>query len=321
MGAIRSGRWFLVAGLLLGLVAGGALSTTVERTYVSTSELFVSVARTPDAPSAYQGSLFTRERMDSYARLLTTSALAQRVVDEIGGGLSADEVADKVTAVPLPDTDILEITVTDTAPERAQAIADSLGRQFTTQVTELETSDGAQGPAVQVTPFQPATFDAEPVTPQPLRYVLLGGALGLLLGLAVALLRHRSDRRVRTTADVEQAAGTALVSRLYEDKQLARPPFPQQLDGASAAGKSFRALGLNLQHAAGEHPRVLVVTSAAPDEGKSTVAAHPVPGRGGRSPGAHRRAGGVGRPPGDRRRDRPPGALRAPRRSAARGLR
>lgn len=270
--AIRSGRWFLVAGVVLGLVTGGALSMTVERTYVSTSELFVSVARTPDAPSAYQGSLFTRERMDSYARLLTTSALAQRVVDDIGGPLTAEEVAAKVNAVPLPDTDILEITVTDTAPERAQAIADSLGRQFTGQVTELETSDGAQGPAVQVTPFEPATFDPTPVTPQPLRYVLLGGALGLLLGLAVALLRHRSDRRVRTTADVERAAGSALVSRLYEDKRLSRLPLPLQLDGASASAKAFRAIGLNLEHAAGGRPPVLVVTSAAPGEGKSTVA-------------------------------------------------
>ncbi len=272
LGAIRSGRWLLVLGLVLGLATGGALSMAVERTYVSTSELFVSVARTPDAPSAYQGSLFTRERMDSYARLLTTSALAQRVVDDIGGPLSAEEVAAKVSAVPLPDTDILQITVTDTAPERAQAIADSLGRQFTSQVTELETSDGARGPSVQVTAFEPATFDPAPVTPQPLRYVLLGGGLGLLLALALTLLRHRSDQRVRATADVERAAGTALVSRLYEDKRLSRLPLPVQLEGATASAKAFRAIGLNLEHAAGGRPPVLVVTSAAPGDGKSTVA-------------------------------------------------
>ncbi|MCW2682238.1 MAG: Non-specific protein-tyrosine kinase [Blastococcus sp.] len=270
--AVRAGRWLIVAGVAVGLAAGGVLSTTAERTYVSSSELFVSVARTPDAPSAYQGSLFTRERMDSYARLLTTSALAQRVVDDIGGPLDADEVADRVSAVPLPDTDILQITVTDTSPARAQAIGDSLGRQFTQQVLELETSDGAQGPAVQVTPFEPATFQPTPVTPEPSRYLVLGGALGLLLGLAAALLRQRLDRSVRTSHQVRKATGTALVSRLYEDKRLARLPLPRQLDGPSPATKGFRALRLNVEHAGAGRPRVLVVTSAAPGEGKSTVA-------------------------------------------------
>jgi succinoglycan biosynthesis transport protein ExoP len=269
--AVRAGRWAIIVGLLTGLALAGALSATTVRTYVSSTELFVTVPRTPDAPSAYQGSLFTRERMDSYARLLTTSQLAQEVVDDTGIPLTADQVVGKVTAVPVPNTDILEITVNDTTPERAQAIADSLGRQFTEQVAELETSD-AQGPTIQVRTIEPATFEPT-ATPALSRYLALGAALGLLAGLAFALVRQRLDGTIRSNGDAQRATGTALVSRVYENDQLSKLPESGLLEESSPMTKAFRALRLNLEHAGGaSRPQVVVVTSAAPEDGKSTVA-------------------------------------------------
>lgn len=271
--AIRAGRWTVLAAVLAGLAVAGVLAATAVRTYVSSTDLFVSVPRTPDAPSAYQASLFTQERMDTYARLLTTTPLGQQVVDDLNVPLTAEQVAGKVTAIPLPDTDILEVTVTDTSPERAQAIADSLGRQFAARVAELDTSEGAVGTTVEITVLEPATFEATPVSPSVPRYLILGAALGLLVGLALALLRLRMDGTVRSTADTGAAGGTDLVSRIPEDKGLAHPPLPRHLDGPSPATKALRGLALGFERPTGGQPvQVVVVTSPSPDEGKSTVA-------------------------------------------------
>jgi hypothetical protein len=76
------------------------------------------------------------------------------------------QVAGKVTATPLPDTVILEVTVTDTSADRAQDIADALGRLFTEEVTDVE----ADVSTVKVTTVQPeklnparvSTDDQEP---------------------------------------------------------------------------------------------------------------------------------------------------------------
>ena len=271
--AIRAGRWTVIGCLLAGLAVAGVLSATAVRSYVSTTELFVSVTRTPDAPSAYQGSLFTQERMESYAQLMGTSQLAQGVVDDLGLPLTADQVVGKVTAVAVPHTDILDVTVTDTAAERAQAIAASLGRQLAQQVTELETSDAAQGPMVQVRAVQPATFKPTPVSPVVSRYLAVGAALGLLVGLGLALTRQRLSAAVRTVEDVQNAADTPWVARLFQGHRLSKLPVSHELDASPPTTKAFRMIRLGLERAdRGSRPQVIVVTSATPGEGKSTVA-------------------------------------------------
>ncbi|RBY84547.1 polysaccharide biosynthesis tyrosine autokinase [Blastococcus sp. TF02A-30] len=272
--AIRAGRWILVLAVLAGLGAAYLLSATAVRTYVSSTQLFVTMAGTTDAPSAYQGSLFTQERMDSYARLLSTSPTAQLVVDDLGVPLTADQVLGKVTAVPVPDTDILEVTVTDTSPERAQAIADSLGRQFTAQVTALENPTATLGPTIAVQVIEPATFDATPVSPSVPRYLVVGVVLGLLVGLGLAVARQRADRTVRGVDAVRDASGGAPVVRLPEQRSLRRPPVSGAMDTASPADRAFRLAAQAVGHGGRTTaPRVVVVTSPAPDEGKSTVAA------------------------------------------------
>lgn len=273
LGAIRSGRWLVLAGLVAGLAGGGALVATAAPSYVSSTELLVSVTRTPDAPAAYQGSLFIRERIDTYARLLTTTQLTQRVVDELGIPSSAEEIAGRVDALQVPDTDIIELTVTDDSPERAQAIAASLGRQLADQVAELETTDETQGAVLEVRTVEPATFEPGPVTPQLPRSLVVGGGLGLLAGVALALVRHRLDRTVRSSEAVQDATGSTVVLRLYVDRALSRPPLPAHLHGPSATAKALRSIRLALEHGpGGGGRRVVVVTSAAPGEGKSTVA-------------------------------------------------
>ena len=271
--AFRTERWTILVGMLVGLALAAGLSATAVQSYASSTQLFVSVTRTPDAPSAYQGSLFTQERMDSYAHLLTTAQLAQQVVDDLGVPLTANQVVSKLNVIPLPKTDILDVTVTDTSPQRAQAIAESLGRQFALEVAALETTDAAQGPTVEVRTIEPATFEPAPVGPGLSRYLALGAVLGILGGLAFALARRRLDSTVRTLGDAQAAADTTLVTRLFEQKVLSKPPLVGRLAGPSSATKTFRAIRLTVQNASGpDRPQVVVVTSAAPGEGKSTVA-------------------------------------------------
>jgi capsular exopolysaccharide synthesis family protein len=263
----------LIGTTLLGLLLAGVLNATTVRTYESSTELFVAATNTTDAPSAYQGSLFTQARIASYAEVLTSNQLAQRVVDDTGLPLTAGQVAGKITATPIPKTDILSVTVTDTSAERAQQIATSIGRQFPVRVAELETSDGAQGPAVEASTVEPPSYQPEPVSPATVRNLLLGAALGLLAGVALALLRERSDRSVQDEDDVRKATGAPLVSRIAENRRLAQIPVARALDQQSPVARAFRAIRVDLMGPGrGTAPRVVVVTSSLPGEGKSTVA-------------------------------------------------
>src|SRR3954449_5148253 len=124
LNAVRSGWWLLAGGLLLGLAVAGLLSWLTPPLSSSSTQLFVSVTGSTDTSAAYQGNLFSQQRVTSYAQLLTGEKLAAQGCDDLGLPLTPEQVARKVTATPLPDTVILEVTVSDTSADRAQDIAD-----------------------------------------------------------------------------------------------------------------------------------------------------------------------------------------------------
>jgi succinoglycan biosynthesis transport protein ExoP len=229
----------------------------------------VGVAATTHTSAAYQGNLFSQQRVTSYAQLLTGEQLAGRVVDELDLDLTPAQVARTVTATPLPDTVILEVTVTDTSAERARDIAESLGRQFTAEVTNLE----ADVSTVKVTTVQPAKLDPDAVSPDVTRNLALGAVLGLLIGLGLALLRSKLDNTVKSHDDVQALTGTGLIGTVLEDPRLDDAHVVAALDEHSVTAESFRAIRTNLQYLDVDNPpRVIVVASSVPGEGKSTLA-------------------------------------------------
>jgi polysaccharide biosynthesis transport protein len=265
--------YLIVLGVLLGLAAAGLLTWSAERTYTSSTQLFVGAVGATQTADAYEGNLFSQERVASYAQILTSRDLAQRVVEELKLPMTAEELAAEVSAAPVPDTVVLDVQVTDTSAQRAQEIATSLGSEFAAQVTALETPAGASSSTVKVSTIQTPDFNPEPVSPDVFGNLGRGAAIGLVLGVGLALLRTRTDRTVRGDDDVEGAAGAHVVARVAELHGSARSRLPADVADQSPVAESYRALRVNLRHLdGGRRPQVVVVTGPLPDVGASTVA-------------------------------------------------
>ena len=131
-------RWkLIVACMLLALAAASVLTARTTPEYASTSRLFIS---TPSGGSsdAYQGGLFSQQRVASYADLVTGEDLAQRVIDKLHLTESAAALSSQITSTVAPETVILEITVNDPVPARAQLLARAVATAFTGLATELD---------------------------------------------------------------------------------------------------------------------------------------------------------------------------------------
>lgn len=270
--ATRSRWWMPVVGVLAGLAAAGVLAWSTTHLYASTTRLFVSVASPTDPSAAYQGQLFSQQRVTSYAELLTGQQLAGSVVTDLGLSMSPAQVAREVTATPVPDTVLLDVTVTDPSAARARDIAASLSRQFTRYVSELERGP-TDAPSVTVTTVQPAQLNPGPVSPDLVRYLSIGATLGLVVGIALAVARGRLTSVVSTSAEVYEATGADVVGIVREDRQLARRHVITDLDPGSVSAENFRAIRTSLLFSTeSAPPRVLVVASAVPGDGRTTVA-------------------------------------------------
>lgn len=271
--ALRAGWWLIAIVVLLGIGAGGALTFTATPLYASTTQLFVSTATTTDTSSAYQGNLFSQQRVASYAELLTGVQLAAEVVEDLGLDLTPEQVAGKVTATAVPETVILTVTVTDTSAARATDIATSIGAKFAEQVTALETPPGAVASTVKVTTVRPAELNETPVSPNATRNIALSIVLSVLAGLGLALLRARLDNTVKTNEDVMELTRVGVIGTVLEDPRVAEDHIVTDSDQHSIAAEAYRSIRTNLQFLTVDNPpRVIVISSAAPGEGKSTLA-------------------------------------------------
>ncbi|MCW2846491.1 MAG: capsular biosynthesis protein, partial [Marmoricola sp.] len=144
-------RWLLIVGSAVAAVAIAALVTSQATSqYASTARVFIST--TPSNSSdAYQGGLFSEQRVASYADLVSGLELSQRVIDQLRLDTSAESLASKIQASVVPDTVVLKITVTDASPIQAQRINDSVVEQLQKFVTELETPPGSDVPLLKAT--------------------------------------------------------------------------------------------------------------------------------------------------------------------------
>lgn len=122
-----------------------------------------------------------------------------------------------------------------------------------------------------------ATLDPKAVSPNPPRNAALGLAVGLLLGLGVAFLVSMLDTTIKSTDEAQEVYGAPVLGNIPLEKPgkqegadltvVARP--------AGSAAEAYRMLRNSLAFINVEHAtKALIVTSALPSEGKSTVAAN-----------------------------------------------
>lgn len=280
-------RWLtVVVCALLGLGIAGALTFSATPQYQASSRLFISTTQN-STTQAYQTDLFAQQRITSYASLVTTRKLAEKVSKELGGTPDAATLQREIRATAIPDAVLLQITATDPDPAQARAISKAYTERLATLITKLETPEvttpppGTTAPPASALPIvKPSIVDeaglpTRPVSPRPPLNLTLGLVLGLALGAGVAVARELLDTTVKSKTDVERAARVSVLGVLHADNAAAKVPPSESLVLQTPWAESFRVLATNMQYVKVDQAhKVLVVTSPLEQEGKSTTASN-----------------------------------------------
>ncbi len=266
-------RWLLITGSVIVTVAVAALVTAqATPQYASTARVFVSTTPS-NSDDALQGSLFSAQRVGSYADVVKGLELSQRVIDQLSLDTTAVELSEKIETTVVPETVVIKISVTDETPSRARSINNAVVTQLQRFVAELETPPGGKIPLLKATVVDPPRLPADPISPQPLRNLGLALVLGLLVGLGLALLREILDTTVKRIDDLPALADTPLLSTLAYDSDVEERPLITALPPHAPRVEAFRVLRTNLAFIDIDHSsKAFVVTSSVPNEGKSTSA-------------------------------------------------
>ena len=273
--AIWRSRWISIVATLVIAVGGAALiSAFTTPQYEGSSQLFVTTTGGASVAEAYQGNLFSTERVTSYASLAAGKQVAQRTVDSLEIDMSASELVEKVTATPQPESVLLDISVLDPDPELARDLANTIAAQTSQLVSELETSARGGSPAASATLVELADTPSSPVSPQWVRNLALGAVAGLLLGLVVSVLQARLDTSVKDAENLTDQAGAPTVGVIPREKITKDTDPLLFVPERPAASEAFRELRTNMSFVgATKEARVLVFTSPKAATGTTTVVA------------------------------------------------
>lgn len=265
-------RWKVVfAAVLLGIVCAAGVSALTQPQYVASTQLFVTTTGGASVVEAYQGNLFGKERVLSYAQLASGKQVAQRAVDQLQIAMTADQLMSEVTAEPVPDTVLLDISVSNPNPAMAADLANAVALQTTQLVEELETSARGGSPAATATLVDDAQVPVSASVPNWTRNLLVGALAGLLIGLVAAIARDKLDRSVRSSDEAAGAAGAPFIGSIPGPGRGKSQGIPFGAD-QNATTEAFRVLRTNvLSSDGGRTSGAFVVAGPTSGAGASTL--------------------------------------------------
>jgi len=155
---------------------------------------------------------------------------------------------------------------------RSSRSRNSVQRQlFEERVSRIEALEDFARP---VETARRAEVPTSPSSPRPLRDTVLGLILGMTIGILLAFARDVLDRRMKGAHEIQEELGIPMLGYV-SNKALGGGLLP--IAGADGMAEpdleAFRILRANLDFLEVDSPpRSLMVTSALPEEGKTTVA-------------------------------------------------
>jgi polysaccharide biosynthesis transport protein len=245
------------------------------------------------------------------AKLASLEVVAARTSKALGGQLAPSEISSQIAVEPAGQSDVVSITATDHDPAFAAKLANLFAREFIAfrrdadrskiasaqdlvqqQITRLTPSERntAQGTALRQRAeqlqilaalqtgnaelVQPANVPSSPSSPKTVRNVAIALILGLLIGCGLAVLLERLDRRLKDPQQVSDLYGRPVIGAVPESREIGRTDQGFE-DLPTNEAEPMRMLRANLRYFnVDREVRSVLVTSAAPGEGKSTVAKH-----------------------------------------------
>lgn len=267
---------------ILGVGAGYGWTLLQTPVYVASASGIVQSTGMGDVANASLGDSVAKSRVPQYLVIAGWTDVAQGVIDDLGIETTPEALVERVVIENPEGTVILSVTAQAETAEGARDLAEAWLSSVGEVVADIEAESTSTGETpVRLVVRETASLPSSPAFPDVQTALIVGGVLGLGFGVAFAMIRTAADRRIRTSEDVEQKTGIAVVGNIPwvagfdADNRLvdASATNITGKNGTFAVSEALRSLRTNLQFMDVDHPpKTIVVTSPLPGDGKSTIA-------------------------------------------------
>ena len=269
-------KWILliVLFMILGLAGAVLYNSTAILKYQSKTTLYVE----PSVSSAgvdYQGILTNQKMVQTYAEIIKSRRVINKVIDNLNLNLTYEELMDELSLSSATDTQIITVAVKDSSPVRAAEIAN--------EIAEVLISDLKENMKItNIKVIDEAIENEKAVEPRKTINMLVGITGGTMLSLLLVFLFEASDKKITTHEDVKKylnikTLGIIPLNSIDDKIRSKKGNYVKPMEGNtlnikilsdpnSLVSESVRMIRTNLDFA---DLKLINVTSTMPSEGKS----------------------------------------------------
>lgn len=220
-------NWIMIviSTVLVAVIAFCISKFIMVPQYESTSELYVlskSSAITELVDLQMGANLTNDYKVTVTGRPVLEQVIANLDLDTTYGGLKS-----RVAINNPSNSRILQITVTDSDPQRAKAIADEIADVGAAFIAEKMQQDA---PSI----LQYGYADGSPVSPNVMMNTVLGAAIGAFLAMAIVIISYLMNDTIMSTDDIERKLGLNVLGTLPMDEA--------EYDGRSSKKKKTKVV-------------------------------------------------------------------------------
>lgn len=260
----------LAACLAVGIGAAVWHSATAEKSYIATSRSIINIPAARGIQEALAGAQLSGQLLGTYAQVASSRQVAERVIADLALNDTPERLQREIGASARSGTFLIDIAVKDSNPIRAARIADAAARALSRTVDDLER--GKADP-IQAQLLDRASVPTRPVSPKPRTDLLLGFVLGAVAGLGLVLALEGLDRSIKSPDQGSAAFGAPLLGMVPRRRHGLSLVAVE--DERSSDAEAVRSIRTAVRFLDPDHPpRILLVTSPGPAEGKTSVSAN-----------------------------------------------
>lgn len=270
--ALRMIRKHAIAGFIALLAVLGVTAYLVQTATPEYTATHVSLSNA----SGQAGSDTTSNQLSIASRLVTTSAVLQPVIDDLGLDTTVSGLSQSLSVLTTADG-FLNISATNPDPRVAADIANSVFASLTKQITDDTYSSDKTGllSSLHLYTVEAAQTPTSPSSPNYPKMWFMGLIGGIFAAVVVIILCEACDKRVRSEEDVQRLLEAPVLASVPKNPVFrdTAPAVIAKPDGRAA--ETIRRLALNLSFIAPDRTstsNIIVISSSGPAEGKTTIA-------------------------------------------------
>lgn len=213
--------WLIViCGIAAGTVGFVLSRFVIVPQYESTTSVYI-LSKNDNNSLTYSDTQLATQLTQDYEDLITSRYVLEQVMEQfqLSEEYSYGSFSEKISVANASGTRIIDITVKDPDPERAQQLADAIRDVSAERITSVMNIEA-------VNLVDRANLPTAPAEPSIPKWTLLGAAIGIFLSTVILVIRFLLDDTIKSSEDIEKYLGLSTLALIpdstLEEKRSAK---------------------------------------------------------------------------------------------------